>query len=706
MTSPLARVTIHLMSPSSTSTNECSKKVTSVKLGDPQPDPLRRSSVSNQTVLHRCWSVSDDRPPGKSITTQSLLDDRFLRRSSCASDPAGPDDFSVRIDVMHGAESKKQAPAFRTPPESPSVSYQVGHGCPSVIIDIQPNPERDALAEKLGALEFHCESEVDPEKRQAMLNEQVKMQDEFLDWAGKVYAARKKAFGPNARYVPGENMDSRMSEGLLPAVYDGVRKFISSALRSPSRNAVVTKLAPQPNGQGGELSNDVDPQAYGGLVGGVTAYLVEKFVLSPMDKRAKLANFPTIEPVDVKALVPEPCKVQLRMIDGTPEPAGPRRQSKEFWRPVSDNMEDTVRDDAPLLGTRTLPSLKDEAKHRRESLRLWQNALQGKDLSALLLQPTLTGAANVLRRAVTSTEHLLEALPVFEESALASGSAGAISYFGLGMAKVAPWLSQADIDDLLGGKQRVNLFSLRVPDPSPNTRPAQWSDICGLPRYLLDSGWEAFHLLRHVFHGPPEHVVRQLVDFLACTAANTGASFFSAGGGQFFAKVLRDGSPRPAEGEPLNSSVNLWQQGFQSASNDFLWQAFRELLKGLNYNLADSLDRKRADKQAALWHQALLAVAPLHELVQRYQELANKPLGEGVAKALEELAVRLEERKGIPIECLQRAFEELQKVTPDKRTVLYLDRLLPVFQQVLQPLGQYETLARLRGPQPVDGAAT
>lgn len=139
--------------------------------------------------------------------------------------------------------------------------------------------------------------------------------------------------------------------------------------RSPAANAMATAIGPRSglNAEGqsvniGELSNQYDPALAGGALGGVTAHLADTTLLSAMDRRAAFANFPQFKAIDPRVLVPDPCPVQLRVVDGR----------KEFWKPVT----------ADALGgpshLPTMNELKTQADLRRKSVTTLQAALDGK----------------------------------------------------------------------------------------------------------------------------------------------------------------------------------------------------------------------------------------------------------------------------------------------------------------------------------------
>jgi hypothetical protein len=417
---------------------------------------------------------------------------------------------------------------------------------------------------------------------------QEALQARYARWlADKVIAPRQALFGPGA-YEPGEDMAALGSQTALPAAYQSVRQFISSATRSPTRNAVVTALAPR-YGEGsianGELfQNQYDPAVIGGVAGGLAAYAAEA-TLTAMDSRARLANMPSLVAVDVNRLVPDPPDVVLRIEDG----------HKRYAR-------------TGLPGAPSHAELRDEVQAQRDSLAKWQAILSGEGMNALH-QPLFSGALNALRRAVSDDQALLDPVKVFTGSVWASGLAGAAARGSLDLMKGLPWLSQARLDDHAGGQQTLNLFTLeqRHPDaPGPS--------VSRLPRLALDSACEAAAMLTHAVNPrgrPIRDVLVQWSDMLArFGVANTFASVSSPGTGALLASVKR-GPAGPQPDESLRSGAYLLQQFGQSGTSDFVWQASRAAFGKSTHSLASSLDRKRKRESAELALQATTATEGL-----------------------------------------------------------------------------------------------
>lgn len=573
--------------------------------------------------------------------------------------------------------------------EGPDVALNIGE--PSV-----PNgPQRAHIAAALGTLDFHAPA---GEAREA----QVAMEAQYIEWAAKVLEAREKAFGSGG-YVLGQDRSIALGEAALPAMYDGARQFISSMSRSPFRNAVATLLAPRSGGtdasgqkiNAGELSNNYDPSLTGGVAGAATAYAVDSALLSAMDRRARLANFPEFKPVDLKALVPDPAPVQLRMVEGR----------KEYWRPLQD--ERTALHAAAPTGqdTPSLAALKDKTETRRKLLSDLQDVLEAKQWG-LLAQPMLAGAFNVLRRASSSTHALLRPAPVLAHSMWASGVAGASTKLTLGLAKSAAW---ADVDNLVGGRQRVNLFATKV--ANPDVRPAALSDLPGLPRHAWEVTKEAASLAAHFMAGPwrdsgtlvpsREAVQARVGDIARTLVSNVFASVFSTAVGPLVAQIMRGGAAAPLPGESPQSGAYLLQQAAQSATNDFVWQASKEAFKGGAYDLGKSLDRWRDNKQAQWLNAAHAAQNELPGLAADLQRVADTLPAGSTSRASAALAeIRNVGRdQNIQVDVLQRALATL-KAEPSLTAAdpQLLARLMQRAETVIHSMAQRDELMRWREP--------
>jgi len=564
-------------------------------------------------------------------------------------------------------------------------SESIGHAGPSRpapapashVIDIPPavpvTPHEEVRA-SLARLEFTAPPGPARETQQALENR-------YVDWvASNVVEPRRRAFG-EGRYRLEEGTPAIGKDAVLPATYHFARQFLSSASRSPVSGAVTTELAPSATGgQGatwGEFSNGYDPAVVGGAVGGISAYLVGAIALKALDRRAALANFPQLTAVDLKALVPDPGPVQLRIVEGR----------KQY---VTLEASGAAGDFGAMQA-----ELRSEVAARRESLGKWQALLEGK-AEGMLLHPVLSGLFNAARRAVAPDDQSL-ASPgnVFLGSVWASGIAGALAQGGLTTAKGAPWLSQAKVDNFVGGQQQVNLFSVRVSDPA--TRPASWSDAGRLPRFALDVGREAADLLGHSFdvrHREVSEVGRQAFDVIRHAFANAMASTTAPGTGRLVAQVMRGGHDNARPGESLRSQAYQLQQFGQSATGDLVWNAVREYTKNAAYDLSGSLDRRRDARQAGALREAHRAVEALAQLATRF-ETGTQTQAQTQALALAQLRT-LSPDQDIPVDALRAARATLAAAAA--AGAAEVAPLLAGLDAVLRPMAQREALMRWREP--------
>lgn len=481
------------------------------------------------------------------------------------------------------------------------------------------DPPRATPKERMGAalqaMEFLAPPGPQREAQQAL-------EGKYIDWAAGVLAAREKAFGSGGYSVDGHRQ-MQLGAAVLPALYDGVRQFLSSSSRSPVAGAISTALGPRLGGrdsQGnrvnlGELNNNYDPAVIGGAVGGATALAMDSTLLTAMDRRAKLSNVPQFKPVDLKALVPDPAPVQLRVVDG----------KKEYWEPLSEHAPASTQVQLP-----TLQELKHGVEQKRRSLASVQDILQARSWG-LLAQPALTGVANALRRYLMPAQAMLQGSAVGAAGVLASGTAGGLTKVGLGLLKAPAF---ADVDNLLGGQQRLNLFTPKL--PQPDLPPASLADIGQLPRRVGETLLETGALAKHFVAGPwrgqgimpsAGDVRDRVLNVAHAVMSNTLAAVFSTGTGPLVAQLLRNGATSARPGEAHNSHAYLLHQFAQSATNDFVWQASKAALKGASFDLAASLDQWRGNRQLRLLHTAKQAQGALPDLARQAERALGAPVG-------------------------------------------------------------------------------
>ncbi|MDS0759863.1 hypothetical protein N5947_05315 [Xanthomonas citri pv. punicae] len=188
-------------------------------------------------------------------------------------------------------------------------------------------------------------------------------------------------------------------------------------------------------------------------------------------------------------------------------------------------------------------------------------------------------------------------------SALAIDGAGIVQKALLETSKAGARTGQMSVPDLLGGEQRLNLFSLALPDKT--RRPAQWSDAVHFPlRYLLESGMEALALAKQGFNSANavSQTVRDL--FARHMLSNVVASFGSLGASRMIVSPLRGGNHIRVAGEPVNSLPVILQQAVQTLFNDTFWNALK-VRNGANTAQATRLDNARAALAAE--HQRTIA---------------------------------------------------------------------------------------------------
>lgn len=480
---------------------------------------------------------------------------------------------------------------------------------PHVVVD-PPTSDRTALSAGDRLVAFLRDIPFRRENAQ-----QREMAAEYEEWA-RQHADAREAAGA-------EGYSLRAGDAALPAGYDFGRQLLSSMARSPATNAMATAIGPRSglNAEGqsvniGELSNQYDPALAGGTLGGLTAHMVDTTLLSAMDRRAALANFPQFKAIDPHVLVPDPCPVQIRVVN----------ERKEFWRPVTADS---------LGGPRHLPTmneLKAQADLRRKSVTALQAALDGKQWG-VLAQPLMTAGFNVLRRQVMPIYAFTNPALVFAHSLWASGLGGGVTKLALGMGKSVAY---ANLDDFAGGTRKANVFARSL--PQPGLPAAGLADIKGLPGYGAEVAKETLALTQHFWVGPwrtsgswlpnGDDVRARISDMGRSLASNVMAGVASTGIGALVGQLGRGGSNSALPGESLRSQGYMLQQAGQSSSNDFVWQASKEYLGGASHSLTDSLDKWRDNKLVRLSNAAYHAQKGVVALAEELQGVISEQGGD------------------------------------------------------------------------------
>ncbi|MBB4725921.1 hypothetical protein FHY31_004335 [Xanthomonas euvesicatoria] len=386
---------------------------------------------------------------------------------------------------------------------------------------------------------------------------------------------RIAAFGPDAGYQAIGDMKAAGATAALPIAYECLRAFITGATRNPVGLATGAAYAGARPPDAEQLSTAI----LAGAVAGAASYTSDTLVIPAMDRRARAGNLPRFKAIDPKILVPDPPPVVLEVT----------AEGKRFARPGENT-------------THTLAELKTQAYDRRQAIANRQSTLDDKSLDTLLLKPVINAGFNSARRS-GSAPGLLTPVGQLGLSALAIGGAGILQKALLETSKAVPRTGQMSVPDLLGGEQRLNLFSLALPDKT--RRPAQWSDAVHFPlRYLLESGLEALALAKQGFTSATavSQTVRDL--FARHMLSNVIASFGSLGASRMIVAPLRGGSHIRVAGEPVNSLPVVLQQAVQTLFNDTFWNALK-VRNGANTAQATRLDNARAALAAE--HQRTIA---------------------------------------------------------------------------------------------------
>jgi hypothetical protein len=385
---------------------------------------------------------------------------------------------------------------------------------------------------------------------------QAGLERAYIEASAQAFADRKAELGEE--FVLAESMPSQMSAGGWAACYEACSGAISSAARSPVRNVIGVEF----NGSS-EITLPLSQALISGAVGGVTAYMAAEWVIKAADRKAKKYNFKKVVPIDLKKALPYPCEIELTVVGAT-----------KTYR---------LRDADEMTQARAAVGL------RRAALAAVQARLLGNGEFSPYAQGFITGALNVVRRLGPASD-LLDSGRVFATSVAASAAGGFLAKGAFGLLKVSP-LARADVDDLVGGQQQISLFRVRNSDPESD-RTATWRDVASFAKdTACEFGALGLHRLTCADAGWQE----QAKDVTSHALMNAIASVGSAAVGGFVATALRGPTQfGPRAGEAHDSPGFLVQQFFQSAVNDYLWNAAKKFTGSPVSDLAATLDAQRA----------------------------------------------------------------------------------------------------------------
>jgi hypothetical protein len=469
--------------------------------------------------------------------------------------------------------SRPPAAAGRRPSTLPLRRRGSAPGAPEIarpeLVELHPAPagdpehvelsESQTLAARLDAIPFSAEA-LDH------IAEQRAMEVEYLAWATEQLQVRKTAFGEHGYSLFKASPPTLFMDASLSIAFDAFAAGLKSSLRSPVRAAVAAGLDQ-------ELTHKYDVTVLSGLASAMPATLAAQVVIPALQSRAKASNLQRLIPVDPKVLFPDPGPVVLQVAseDGV--------RTKCYLRPIE--VHDLPADIAEQGGTDrpSRQNLKAEVTKQRDQLTLWQATLSGTR-GGTLTKPAMTGALSALRRYLSSDPMLVTASGVFGGSVMSSFGASALTEALQGIAKSVPRVSAVSIDDMLGGKQRVNSFKLVR--PTADQPAAGWSDVAYAPAFVVDSLREMAALASHALlpdwrattpadKRPDWNIVATAHHLLGIATANAFAAVCGDASGPYFAQVVRGRDAGQTAGESLRSAGNIAQQFASSGMNELLW---------------------------------------------------------------------------------------------------------------------------------------
>jgi hypothetical protein len=417
---------------------------------------------------------------------------------------------------------------------------------------------------------------------------QLQMLEQYLDRAAGIAEKREQVFGTLHPYRVAAPMDTLTGDGSLAAAYEGLQSFITSAFRSPSGGALSLSVADNAD------FFPIDQTLLAATLQGAMAYAAEGAV-GAVNSRAQLSNLPKLARNKFDELLYEQGIGPDTVLLVVQERVGQER-TKEFMR-------------AGDARAPTAEALAERSSRKLSNIRLQQDLLDGKSF-AFPLVPLMSGGFNTLRRFLSSAALLSSPVPLFVTSALASGSASGLVKFSLELGKTR---AQVEIDDLMGGRQAVNLFRLNL--PRPDAEPLRWSDVRSLPRFLGDAARESLALAGEAVRTWPHSAADMSYRYVL---VNGIANMSGVGIGGMVGQLFRPGRHfGPLAGEPPQSRANIAGQMAQSTFGDATWRGMKEAMKGRETDAAASLALRRSTRMAEQLREAARIQGDLRTLAGR-----------------------------------------------------------------------------------------
>ncbi|KPN10580.1 type III secretion system effector XopF1 [Xanthomonas arboricola] len=519
---------------------------------------------------------------------------------------------TTQAESSHGASHRSESSQSSHSSELTDASFHSAQAGPTP--SVVDKPQSPAAATTHAQRSASAAAELKAQLRARLVDlpfaapseEQEALQAAYLEWADARVQERIAAFGPDAGYQIAGDMKTAGAKAAWPIAYECLRALIIGSMRTPFGLAAGAAY----DGARAPGSETLSTTTLSGAVAGLMSYTSDTLLIPAMDRRARVANLPRFQAIDPKILVPDPPPALLEIT----------AEGKRFTRPGEG--------DAP-----TLAELKAQTYDLRQGITQWQSTLDDKSLDTLLLKPTINAGFNAARR-ISDDPGTRTPAGQLGLSALAIGGAGVVQKAMLETGKAVARTGQMRVPDLLGGQQRLNLFSLALPDKT--RRPAQWSDAVRFPpNYLLETGKEGLALARQAL-STTNAVTTALRDVLGRhMLSNLLANFASLGAGRLIAAPLRGGNANGSvAGEAANSTATVVQQAVQTLFNDTVWNALKAK-NGANTTQATRLDQQRAVRAAS--HQRTIArtlqslAEPINEAIAMFA-----PTQAQIARALEE----------------------------------------------------------------------
>lgn len=538
-----------------------------------QTPPLSDRAMNNPNRQSAHLLSELPAPPQRSnLSSKSLSFEQFLRRESPANRGHHFSGGSTSQATEDSDARSLLSPMLTHESQQVRAVLPVCSIAPTDLILPQSDGLCDRLKNQLARLSF---------EPSLNLSEQKELETIYIHWAEKQLTLREQIFGPKSGYDIASDMPCAGKKAIFPIAYEAIKGFISGIMRTPMANLVASDMTRYQD----------SPQTIfwqtmlSGTIAGLGSFVADSYLLPAMDRCARAANLPRFQPVDVHALLACAPPVHLQI---TPE------GNKRYWIAVDDGDMSLSLSDMAV----TKVAQDETFEQMRDHAQLKTAILNEHHWSSLLGKPTINSAFNIARTlAYRLSNHTHPRVGLFATKVAANGCAGGLFRGTLEFSKAFCSMGQTTIPDLLGGQQRINLFTLKTPDPT--RPPLRWSDASGLPNYVWQTVQEGASLLVQSV-GTPLNLFNTAGNLVVKNVFGNLVSRFSS---VATSELIGSAYTHEATSQPT-ASLSAIQQAIQTIISDITWNSWKNHV-GSDILVAKRLDRKRKMKAEQLWKESV-----------------------------------------------------------------------------------------------------